>query len=223
MSSNRGYADAIASHDSAGAVADGRQLYATPGDAAQRQARDAAEFIGCAVDGAKRVRVRVDDLLFFSRVMTRRQAFEPTNGEKGLQMANDTLRILNSNAIRFQCEVPPEVHAHAKRKDGVPIWPRSIGLSIWKKTAELHGGSIGVEWSGKEHDVPFHASSERRTGPMNSAANPRPIEVLLVEDNPGDVRLTREALRNGKVLNNLLVVLTTSWAEEDVLRAYNSM
>jgi len=32
-----------------------------------------------------------------------------------------------------------------------------------------------------------------------------PIEVLLVEDNPGDVRLTREALREGKVRNNLNV------------------
>ena len=31
------------------------------------------------------------------------------------------------------------------------------------------------------------------------------IEVLLVEDNPGDVRLTREALRDGKVHNNLSV------------------
>jgi chemotaxis family two-component system response regulator Rcp1 len=29
----------------------------------------------------------------------------------------------------------------------------------------------------------------------------RPIEILMVEDNPGDVRLTREALREGKVRN----------------------
>jgi len=34
----------------------------------------------------------------------------------------------------------------------------------------------------------------------------RPVEILLVEDNPGDVRLTREALREGKVRNNLYVV-----------------
>jgi CheY-like chemotaxis protein len=33
-----------------------------------------------------------------------------------------------------------------------------------------------------------------------------PIEILLVEDNPGDVRLTQEALREGKVINNLAVV-----------------
>jgi len=34
----------------------------------------------------------------------------------------------------------------------------------------------------------------------------RPIEVLMVEDNPGDVRLTQEALADGKVLNNISVV-----------------
>lgn len=33
----------------------------------------------------------------------------------------------------------------------------------------------------------------------------RPIEILLVEDNPGDVRLTIEALKEGKVRNNLSV------------------
>ena len=32
-----------------------------------------------------------------------------------------------------------------------------------------------------------------------------PIEILLVEDNPGDARLTREALRDAKVRNNLHV------------------
>jgi CheY-like chemotaxis protein len=34
----------------------------------------------------------------------------------------------------------------------------------------------------------------------------RAIEILMVEDNPGDVRLTREALKGGKVLNQLHVV-----------------
>ena len=33
----------------------------------------------------------------------------------------------------------------------------------------------------------------------------RPIEILLVEDNPGDVRLTREALRDAKVRNHMMV------------------
>lgn len=33
----------------------------------------------------------------------------------------------------------------------------------------------------------------------------RPVNILLVEDNLGDVRLTQEALKEGKVLNNLSV------------------
>jgi two-component system response regulator len=33
-----------------------------------------------------------------------------------------------------------------------------------------------------------------------------PIEILLIEDSPGDARLTREALRDSKFQNNLNVV-----------------
>jgi CheY-like chemotaxis protein len=40
---------------------------------------------------------------------------------------------------------------------------------------------------------------------MSSQPLSRPVEILLVEDNPGDVRLTREGLREGKVQNNLSV------------------
>ena len=36
--------------------------------------------------------------------------------------------------------------------------------------------------------------------------NSRTIEILLVEDNPGDARLTREAFHEGRLLNNLSVV-----------------
>jgi CheY-like chemotaxis protein len=112
---------------------------------------------------------------------------------------------------------------------------------------------------------------------VTSSTTGRPVEILLVEDNPGDVRLTMEALKEDKLHNRLhvvgdgiealawlrregpyadsprpdiilldlnlpkkdgrevlsevkadeelrripVVVLTTSRAEEDVLRAYN--
>ena len=39
---------------------------------------------------------------------------------------------------------------------------------------------------------------------MNSSLYP--IDILLVEDNPGDVRLTQEALRDAKVANRVTVV-----------------
>jgi two-component system, chemotaxis family, response regulator Rcp1 len=38
------------------------------------------------------------------------------------------------------------------------------------------------------------------------ADDARPVEILLVEDNPGDVRLAQEALRDAKMANNLNVV-----------------
>lgn len=36
--------------------------------------------------------------------------------------------------------------------------------------------------------------------------NGKPVEILLVEDNPGDVRLTQEALKESKINNNLCIV-----------------
>jgi len=41
---------------------------------------------------------------------------------------------------------------------------------------------------------------------MDKLITQQGIEILLVEDNPGDVRLTREALKEAKVGNNLHVV-----------------
>jgi CheY-like chemotaxis protein len=41
---------------------------------------------------------------------------------------------------------------------------------------------------------------------MNIVELSRPIEILLVEDNPGDVRLTMEALREAKVCNRIHTV-----------------
>ena len=35
----------------------------------------------------------------------------------------------------------------------------------------------------------------------------KPIEILLVEDNPGDVRLTKEALKDARVANNLHITI----------------
>jgi chemotaxis family two-component system response regulator Rcp1 len=41
---------------------------------------------------------------------------------------------------------------------------------------------------------------------MNSGESSEPIDILLIEDNPGDVRLTREALNDSKISNTLTVV-----------------
>jgi CheY-like chemotaxis protein len=41
---------------------------------------------------------------------------------------------------------------------------------------------------------------------MTPHATPRPAEILLVEDNPGDVRLTQEALREARLWHRLNLV-----------------
>lgn len=41
---------------------------------------------------------------------------------------------------------------------------------------------------------------------MNVSDRGKPIEILVVEDNPGDARLMLEAFKEGKVCNNLTIV-----------------
>ncbi len=41
---------------------------------------------------------------------------------------------------------------------------------------------------------------------MVKCATKRPVEILLVEDNPGDVRLTVECFKEGKIFNHISVV-----------------
>ncbi len=43
---------------------------------------------------------------------------------------------------------------------------------------------------------------------MNKGESEPAVEILLVEDNPADVRLTQEALREGKLRNSLTVAET---------------
>jgi CheY-like chemotaxis protein len=42
---------------------------------------------------------------------------------------------------------------------------------------------------------------------MSANEECRPVEILLVEDNPGDIRLTQEAFKEGRLANNLQVVM----------------
>lgn len=41
---------------------------------------------------------------------------------------------------------------------------------------------------------------------QTNSGQARPVDILLVEDNPGDVRLIREALHDGKLLNQVSTV-----------------
>jgi CheY-like chemotaxis protein len=41
---------------------------------------------------------------------------------------------------------------------------------------------------------------------MNRSGPSEPVQILLVEDSPGDIRLTREVLRDAKIANELHIV-----------------
>ena len=51
----------------------------------------------------------------------------------------------------------------------------------------------------------METDTDEREEAMRAETSGCPIEILLVEDSPGDVRLTLEALKGAKVLNRLSV------------------
>jgi signal transduction histidine kinase len=107
---------------------------------------DGAEFMGYAVDGAKRMQMMIQDLLIFSRVESRGTPFQLVNCEAVLEQALANLQVpieesqavithdplpavmadatqivqlfqnLIGNAIKFRRQEPPQVHISAQAK-----------------------------------------------------------------------------------------------------------
>ncbi|HOX37975.1 MAG TPA: ATP-binding protein [Candidatus Brocadiia bacterium] len=74
--------------------------------------KDAREFMGYAVDGAKRLQGMINDLLLYSRVESKGRSLEPTNSEASLQRAIDNLQYqIESEKAEISCDALPEVMA----------------------------------------------------------------------------------------------------------------
>jgi signal transduction histidine kinase len=125
----------------------------------------AHEFIGFAVDGAKRMQVLIGDLLAFSRVGTKAHLLQPTDcmavletvirsvrvaiEESGTRLTYDPLpavmadatqltqlfQNLIANAIKFRRDLNPEIHIHAEPEDG-----------FWRFAVQDNGIGIAPEY-----------------------------------------------------------------------------
>src|ERR1051325_5790319 len=101
------------------------------------------------------------------------------------------------------CDLPAAARARGLSRHGHrPRDHQAHHRAPWRP----HLGGVGARtW----RDVLLHSAG----GPGVAAMSPKSgapgarIEILLVEDNPGDVRLTREALKDARVSNNLSVTM----------------
>src|SRR5204862_74713 len=86
------------------------------------------------------------------------------------------------------------------------------GHRDWARRLQADRGAtrrahLGRITSGAREYLLFHPAASGGRLTMGTGVDMgRPIEILLVEDSPSDAELTREALHEGKVLNNLHVV-----------------
>ena len=157
----------------------------------------------------------------------------PTVAGDRTQLAQ-LFRNLVGNAVKFRGSEAPRIQLTATRQqqhwlfavsdNGIGIAPEyfdrifvvfrrlhaaaeypgtGIGLSICKRIVENHSGKIWLQSEPGKGTTFFFTLKEKGGSTMTFVD---PIRILLVEDSPGDVRLTVEALKDGKVRNDLSVV-----------------
>ncbi len=126
---------------------------------------------------------------------------------------------VQDNGIGFDEKYRDKMFLIFQRLQGRGKFPGTgIGLAICKRIVERHGGRIWANSrSGEGFDIPLHHPCRKRLM-ISQNADSETIDILLVEDNPGDIDLTREALEDAKVLNRLHVVEDGEQALDFVFR-----
>lgn len=84
-----------------------------------------------------------------------------------------------------------------------------MGLAICKRIVTSHGGTIWVEskvGQGAVFLFTLPAIKKTRKFKMQDSIKQKPIQILLVEDTPSDVRLTEEALKRSDLKYEMVVV-----------------
>jgi PAS domain S-box-containing protein len=94
---------------------------------------DADEFIGFAVDGAKRMQNLINDLLAYSRVGTRGSGFMPVSAEFLLEEAKANLQLtIEESGARITQDALPVVH-------GDPVQLASVFQNLLGNAIKFHG------------------------------------------------------------------------------------
>jgi two-component system, sensor histidine kinase and response regulator len=105
---------------------------------------DADEFIGYAVDGAKRMQALINDLLAYSRLGTRARPFESTDCNKVLETVLVNLGVaISESGAQITHDPMPTVMGDSSQL--VQLFQNLIGNAIKFRSAEPMRVHIGVE------------------------------------------------------------------------------